>query len=229
MPRRILFTQCLQNDFVAPVPPGATVPNQLHIGREESRRLVGEDPKAGPLGRFLQAFYAGATPEHAVVHIRDWHDAADPAQAHHLAHFGPHCLRGRRGRIRGAAGGTERCRRADGHGELDGAERFRRHGPEEQLLALLGGAAPYVTAGIIGVWTDVRCSTWRTTCSRASASATSSCAARSRPAGRACGTSRRSTCWRRISACASWTAFRSSSGRWESARSRRSRRRRGTA
>src|SRR5436190_22740087 len=97
MPRVLLFTQCLQNDFVAPVPPGARIPNQLHIGPEESRRLVGEEPGSGPLGRFLTAFYEGASADHAVVHIRDWHDAADPAQAHHLAHFGPHCLKGTRG------------------------------------------------------------------------------------------------------------------------------------
>ena len=28
-----------------------------------------------------------------VVHIRDWHDASDPDQAHHLEQFGPHCIK----------------------------------------------------------------------------------------------------------------------------------------
>ncbi|MBI2923973.1 MAG: isochorismatase family protein [Planctomycetes bacterium] len=158
MPRRILFTQCLQNDFVAPVPSGASVPNQLHIGREESRRLVGEDPKTGPLGRFLQAFYAAATPDHAVVHVRDWHDAADPAQAHHLAHFGPHCLRGTKGAefvepLEGLKGAGVRTVTVNSTVLND----FEGTDLRERVRELLDGEeAGEATAGIIGVWTDVK-------------------------------------------------------------------------
>lgn len=62
--RYLLFSECLQNDFVAPMKAGAPLPNELHIGRAESRRLLGdpEGPWAaeGPLARFLGAFRAGA-------------------------------------------------------------------------------------------------------------------------------------------------------------------------
>jgi hypothetical protein len=38
----LLFTESLQHDFVGPVPAGAPLPNALHIGRAESRRLLGD-------------------------------------------------------------------------------------------------------------------------------------------------------------------------------------------
>lgn len=99
--RYLLFSECLQNDFVAPMNAGAPLPNELHIGRAESRRLLG-DPEGpwteeGPLARFLSAFLTGAGRDHASVHIRDWHDPEDPATRTHLEHFGSHCVRGTRG------------------------------------------------------------------------------------------------------------------------------------
>ncbi|KAF0246039.1 MAG: dual specificity protein [Planctomycetota bacterium] len=158
MPRFLLFTQCLQNDFVAPVAAGRPIPNQLHIGGAESRRLVGDEPRTGPLGRFLRAFYEGAGVEHAVVHIRDWHDAFDPAQAHHLAHFGTHCLKD----TAGAAYVEPLDELSAGHSrtltvnstvlnDFEGTDL----GP--RLRGLLGSTAPReAVAGIIGVWTDVK-------------------------------------------------------------------------
>jgi hypothetical protein len=96
--RYLLFSECLQNDFVAPLPAGAPLPNELHIGRAESRRLLGDPDGAwaeeGPLARFLQAWQRGAGGAHASVHIRDWHDPDDPATRAHLEHFGRHCVRG---------------------------------------------------------------------------------------------------------------------------------------
>lgn len=158
MPRFLLFTQCLQNDFVAPVPAGRAIPNQLHIGPAESRRLLGDDPRTGPLGRFLAAFYRGATADHAAVHIRDWHDAGDPAQAGHLAHFGPHCLKGTRGAeyvepLEELSGGSVRTLTVDSTvlNDFEGTDLAAR------IRALVGTAPPRdVVAGIIGVWTDVK-------------------------------------------------------------------------
>lgn len=40
----LLITQCLQKDFVAPLGEGDPLPNLLHVGFEESRRLLGEEP-----------------------------------------------------------------------------------------------------------------------------------------------------------------------------------------
>ncbi|MBI3298369.1 MAG: isochorismatase family protein [Elusimicrobia bacterium] len=89
----LLITQCLQNDFVQRVGRYEPLPNLLHVGAEESRRLLGEDPKDGPLARVMRWAYALPDERLRIVHIRDWHDAADPAQASHLAQFGRHCLK----------------------------------------------------------------------------------------------------------------------------------------
>src|SRR5262249_33763921 len=40
----LLFTQCLQNDFVKPVGRYDVVPNRLHVGFAEALRLMGEIP-----------------------------------------------------------------------------------------------------------------------------------------------------------------------------------------
>ena len=90
----VLITQCLQNDFVKPLAPYTSLPNLLHVGHDEARRLMGDDPTEGPVARFLGWALSQPDERLRVVHIRDWHDPADPAQREHLAHFGPHCLRG---------------------------------------------------------------------------------------------------------------------------------------
>ncbi|MCC6740258.1 MAG: isochorismatase family protein [Planctomycetia bacterium] len=158
MPRFLLFTQCLQNDFVAPVPAGRAIPNQLHIGPAESHRLLGDEPRTGPLGRFLEAFHAGAGADHAAVHIRDWHDANDPAQAHHLAHFGAHCLKGTTGAeyvppLDALARGRMNSLTVDSTvlNDFEGTDLAAR------IRGLVGSTPPAdVVAGIIGVWTDVK-------------------------------------------------------------------------
>jgi nicotinamidase-related amidase/aminoglycoside phosphotransferase (APT) family kinase protein len=152
----LLFSECLQNDFVAPMPAGAPLPNELHIGRAESRRLLGdpEGPWAeeGPLARFLGAFPAGAGRDHASVHIRDWHDPADPATRAHLEHFGSHCVRG----TPGAAFVAPLAPLVDAGGiVVDSAvlSDFVGTTLEASLRPLLSGPA---RAGIIGVWTDFK-------------------------------------------------------------------------
>jgi len=73
--KNILITQCLQNDFVKPLASGEPLPNQLHIGHNESQRLVGEDIHSGPLGRFML-----------------WATSQRAEQAGHLKQFSPHCI-----------------------------------------------------------------------------------------------------------------------------------------
>ncbi len=154
--RTILFTQCLQNDFVAPLAAGAPLPNDLHIGRAESRRLLGDPDAAwaqeGPLARFLAAFAAGAGPEHVSIHVRDWHDPDDPATRAHLEHFGRHCVRGTEG-----AAFVEPLRPVVESGGIvvDSAvlSDFVGTTLEETLRPL---AVPPVRAGIVGVWTDFK-------------------------------------------------------------------------
>jgi hypothetical protein len=80
--KHLLFTECLQNDFVAPIGPGASLPNALHVGRSESRRLLGAPDTDwetdGPMARFLKGWSTDRGPGHHAFHLRDWHDPADP-------------------------------------------------------------------------------------------------------------------------------------------------------
>src|SRR5437870_822616 len=70
----ILITECLQNDFVAPISKHDPLPNLLHVGYEEARRLLGENPREGPVARAMA--WAAEQEGLAVIHIRDWHDGA---------------------------------------------------------------------------------------------------------------------------------------------------------
>src|SRR5262245_25861398 len=135
---------------------GAPLPNELHIGRAESRRLLGDPDtdwaEEGPLARFLLAFRAGAGREHSSVHIRDWHDPDDSATRAHLEHFGSHCVRG----TQGAAFVTPLAPLASGSGiVVDSAvlSDFVGTALEQTLRPLAAGD---VRAGIIGVWTDFK-------------------------------------------------------------------------
>ena len=89
----VLITQCMQCDFVAPIGRYDPLPNLLHIGFEEARRLMGDTLDEGPVARVMRWAYGRPDAELKLVHIRDWHDASDPEQREHLAQFGAHCLR----------------------------------------------------------------------------------------------------------------------------------------
>jgi nicotinamidase-related amidase len=93
----ILITQCLQNDFVKPLGRYDPVPNRLHIGFDEARRLMGSVPTEGPVALTMQWAYQQPADDLTIIHIRDWHDPNDPFQAEHLLQFGPHCLIGTAG------------------------------------------------------------------------------------------------------------------------------------
>lgn len=144
----LLFTQCLQRDFVCHLDPFEPLPNELHIGHAEALRLLGEDPPTGPLVSAIAA--ARAQPDLALIHIRDWHDAADADQREHLTHFGDHCLAGTPG-----AGFVF----AEVEGELVvdaiGLNDFAGTG-------LAASLAPYADeacrVGVVGVWTDAKVS-----------------------------------------------------------------------
>ncbi len=97
MPKSILITQCLQNDFVAPISQYDSLPNQLHIGHEESSRLLGEDYNQGILMKLMGWAYGQVSQEFDLIHIRDWHNPEDEKQQAHLERFGPHCLQESKG------------------------------------------------------------------------------------------------------------------------------------
>ncbi|HET7292101.1 MAG TPA: isochorismatase family protein [Vicinamibacteria bacterium] len=154
--RTLLFTECLQHDFVGPIPAGAPLPNALHIGRAESRRLLGDPDgswaEEGPLARFVAAWRRGATTAHHSLHIRDWHDPEDPATRGHLRHFGDHCLRG----TPGAAFVAPLRPLAEAGHVVDSAILSDFAGTDlEDTLRRLAASEP-ARAAIIGVWTDFK-------------------------------------------------------------------------
>lgn len=92
MSKAILITQCLQNDFVKPLGRYDPLPNVLHIGFDEARRLMGENPQEGPVTFMMRWAYQQPADELAIIHIRDWHNPDDSFQLEHFRQFGPHCL-----------------------------------------------------------------------------------------------------------------------------------------
>lgn len=90
----VLITQCLQNDFVKPLEAHEPLPNKLHVGREEARRLMGTDPSAGPVAQLMSWAREQASDDLHVLHVRDWHDPDDSRQRDHLEMFGAHCVKG---------------------------------------------------------------------------------------------------------------------------------------
>jgi len=89
----VLITDCLQHDFAGPIGRFDTLPNALHVGHDESRRLLGPVPEEGPVARTMAWAHAQPDEKLRVIHVRDWHDSSDARQKSHLDQFGPHCLR----------------------------------------------------------------------------------------------------------------------------------------
>jgi len=95
--RAILITQCLQMDFVKPLGRYDPLPNHLHIGFEESRRLMGENLADGLVALTMQWAYQQPEDKLTIIHVRDWHDPSDPFQIEHFRQFGGHCEAGSKG------------------------------------------------------------------------------------------------------------------------------------
>ena len=136
----LLITQCLQNDFVAPLGPDQPLPNLLHIGSAEAERLKGQ------LQNFMK--WAHGAPHLAIIHVRDWHDPEDPAQQEHLRRFGLHCLEG--------SAGADFPFEVDARAELVDTRSFNDF-QESRLPELLKekGAQPR-GVGLCGVWTEAK-------------------------------------------------------------------------
>lgn len=94
--KTILISQCLQYDFVKPIGKYENLPNLLHIGYDESSRLVGNEITNSPLYNFID--WLNASNQNILkVHIRDWHKNEDLNQQQHLSKFGSHCIQNTKG------------------------------------------------------------------------------------------------------------------------------------
>jgi protein-tyrosine phosphatase/nicotinamidase-related amidase len=154
----VLVTQCLQRDFVEPGPAHTPLPNVLHVGRTEARRLLGQDPAHGPLAQLMAFARSPGAGTLEIVHIRDWHDPTDAPQAAHLAQFGSHCVAGTPGAQlvldleSGAADRpTEHFVEATGLNDFEGT---RLAATLAGIQARHGGAR--LRVGVIGVWTEAK-------------------------------------------------------------------------
>jgi protein-tyrosine phosphatase/nicotinamidase-related amidase len=92
MSKAILFTQCLQNDYVKPIGKYDPLPNLVHVGYEESVRLMGLTPSEGPVANTMKWAYDQTDEDLEIIHLRDWHDPEDENQKEHLELYGEHCI-----------------------------------------------------------------------------------------------------------------------------------------
>jgi nicotinamidase-related amidase len=153
-PPALLITQCLQNDFVKAIGRFDPIPNKLHVGFSEAQRLLGEDPASGPVARHMKWAHAQPDDVLKIIHIRDWHDPEDPAQAEHLSRFGHHCLR--------ETSGADFAFPEPDSGDKDIAyvNTLTLNDFNDTNLAqvLDGHANEKCRVGIIGVWTEAKVS-----------------------------------------------------------------------
>ncbi len=156
----VLITQCLQRDFIGLIEPHAPLPNALHVGREEARRLLSPEPTRGPLAQLMQ--WARQQPEDdlEIVHIRDWHNPEDPQQKNHLERFGAHCIAN--------TPGAELVLGLDSQVDARSNERFvdsltlndfvgTNLGEVFDAIAQRAGGRS-LRVGVIGVWTEAKVS-----------------------------------------------------------------------
>lgn len=146
----ILLTQCLQHDFVRPLGPYESLPNLLHVGHAEARRLMGEQPDAGPIARMMNWAHRQESGTLRIVHLRDWHDGDDPSQQAHLKRFGVHCLQHTPGAEFVFAGPKSRAATV-----VDSLSLNDFHQTElESVLGLESKSRAKI--GVIGVWTEAK-------------------------------------------------------------------------
>ena len=154
--RAILITECLQNDFVRPVGRYDRLPCTLHVGHAEARRLMGDDPSAGPVARTMRWAARAVGDRLLLIHIRDWHDGDAAEQQAHLARFGPHCLAGSDG---AAFAWPAAHARTASPGSVELVDAVTLNDFHETGLGEI--LAPYarqgaIRVGLMGVWTEAK-------------------------------------------------------------------------
>ncbi|TGK16636.1 dual specificity protein phosphatase family protein [Leptospira kmetyi] len=153
LPKAILFTQCLQNDFTALIEKYDPLPNALHVGYQEAKRLLGEMVEYGPIHSLIEWAYSVDKKDLWIVHIRDWHDLSDSSQKEHLAQFGSHCIKNTKGAefVFESWIGNQKDRHEIVN--ASGLNDFVDTSLEEILKPLKGHT---IKVGLTGVWTEAK-------------------------------------------------------------------------
>eukprot|EP00033_Pygsuia_biforma_P001755 GCRY01001965.1.p1 GENE.GCRY01001965.1~~GCRY01001965.1.p1 ORF type:complete len:239 (+),score=25.90 GCRY01001965.1:224-940(+) len=157
-PLTILFTQCIQRDFIEVLEDDAELPNQLHVGHSEAKRLLGKDGEGGPVKTCLD--FAGkllSTDCFHLIHVRDWHDMHAPEQRQHMNTFGPHCLGGTRGSefLCGISSDKNKLRKNEYIINGITLNDFEMTDLAEYLEPLLASHIN-IRCAVIGAWTNVK-------------------------------------------------------------------------
>ncbi len=153
MVRSIIISQSLQNDFIKPIGRYDHLPNLLHVGFEEARRLVGAKPSEGSIALMMRWAYHQSADDLAIIHIRDWHDPNDNFQAKHLHQFGFHCIKNTEGAE--FAFKVENPDRPVTIVNSNGLNDFIETDLNEQLNSLYK-SHDNLKIGLIGVWTEAK-------------------------------------------------------------------------
>ena len=152
MASSILFTQCLQNDFVKPIGRFEPLPNRWHVGYSESLRLMGENPAEGPVSRIMRWASEQTDELLKIVHIRKWYDPRDSFVQELFANFGEHCVQDSPG-AEFAFGSEGGLRSNDLIVNSSSLNDFQNTCLLDSLIPLAGKG---LRVGIIGVWTDAK-------------------------------------------------------------------------
>lgn len=152
MSRNLLITQCLQNDFVQLIEKYEPLPNQLHIGYAEARRLLGEHVEEGPVYSMMNWAYSIPEEELGIIHIRDWHNANDPLQKDHLRQFGSHCIQD----SPGADFVFRKSIREDRSHHIVNASGLNDFVETDLINVLRPYQNETIRVGIAGVWTEAK-------------------------------------------------------------------------
>jgi len=152
MSQAILFTQCLQRDFVKLISRNDPLPNLLHVGYDEARRLMGEGFSESPVVRIMKWAYNQSQDDLIIIHIRDWHAADDVQQKKHLQQFGEHCI----AETKGAAFVFPHSEKDHDRVHIINALTLNDFldTPLNNLLKSFQGQT--VQVGIMGVWTEAK-------------------------------------------------------------------------
>ena len=150
----LLFTQCLQNDFVKPIDRFEPISNRLHVSFSEARRLMGDNPAQGPVARIMKWAHRACDEELALIHLRDWHDPDDPGQKSHLEQFGLHCLQD----TEGAEFAFTVDENASSKGVVIDSLTLNDFAGTALVECLSEFADSPRRAGIMGVWTEAKIS-----------------------------------------------------------------------
>ena len=152
MKESILITQCLQNDFTKLIGKFESIPNLLHIGYDEARRILSEKVEDGPVTTVMDWAYHTPRENLNIIHIRDWHNPDDPREKDHLDQFGKHCIHNTEG-AEFVFAKSILPNREHHIVNASGLNDFVDTNLEELL-------APYknepVKVGIMGVWTEAK-------------------------------------------------------------------------